>query len=417
MMPPPINSIKALFARFRSGADGNAAIIFALVLLPILGIVGTAVDYSRASNVRSFLQNAADTAAIAALNKFETEDSVLLQLAKDTFNANLAQSHTSITSVPSIAQNGESVTVTANTSLHTIAMGILNVPSMQVAVTSTAVKAPRVGPVCVLALDPAAAGSISLDGGASMTATGCVVHANSRDEYALETNGSAVASADTFCAVGGYDGVGFTPWPTKNCSKAVDPYENLPAPTGLTCDHHSKQFNLGTHTASPGVYCNGFAAHAHAEITLAPGLYVIKDGPLSLLAHSTITGNGVTFYLIGEGAVLDIKSQSNVILTAPTTGDYAGLVFVQDASSSIGATSSVEGGGTIQIVGGIYLPTQTLDVGGEGTIGATSPYMPIIASNINFHGNASVSISVDAAAAGFLEVLPDVRAGSPRLIN
>ncbi len=78
---------------------------------------------------------------------------------------------------------------------------------------------------------------------------------------------------------------------------------------------------------------------------------------------------------------------------------------------------SVEGGGVIQIVGGFYLPTQFLNVGGGGMIGAISPYMPIISSQIVFHSNAMVSVSVDHKAAGYRDVLTDVRTGSPRHIN
>ena len=38
---------------FRSARDGNVAIIFALTMLPIIGGVGAAIDYSRANYVKS----------------------------------------------------------------------------------------------------------------------------------------------------------------------------------------------------------------------------------------------------------------------------------------------------------------------------------------------------------------------------
>jgi hypothetical protein len=50
---------------FLKSEDGNMAVAFALASLPILGAVGVAVDYSRAVNVRSFVQSQADIAALS----------------------------------------------------------------------------------------------------------------------------------------------------------------------------------------------------------------------------------------------------------------------------------------------------------------------------------------------------------------
>jgi Putative Flp pilus-assembly TadE/G-like len=38
-----------LFQRFRSDQRGNVAILFGLALIPVVGMVGAAVDYSRAA--------------------------------------------------------------------------------------------------------------------------------------------------------------------------------------------------------------------------------------------------------------------------------------------------------------------------------------------------------------------------------
>jgi hypothetical protein len=70
-------------------------------------------------------------------------------------------------------------------------------------------------------------------------------------------------------------------------------------------------------------------------------------------------------------------------------GDSAGLVFVQDRNSSAGMTSLVEGGGSIDIVGGFYLPSQTLDIG----------------------GNAELSVGIDQAIVGIPDFLPSVWSG------
>lgn len=50
--------------RFLPAEGGNVAVIFAIVLVPLLGFVGAAVDYTRASSARSSMQVALDSAAL-----------------------------------------------------------------------------------------------------------------------------------------------------------------------------------------------------------------------------------------------------------------------------------------------------------------------------------------------------------------
>src|SRR3954469_19113214 len=49
---------------FRKSEDGNIAAIFAIALVPLLGFVGAAVDYTRANAARSSMQAALDSTAL-----------------------------------------------------------------------------------------------------------------------------------------------------------------------------------------------------------------------------------------------------------------------------------------------------------------------------------------------------------------
>jgi len=64
----PSLSIKSRFRdalrRFPDAKDGNIAVIFAVALLPILGFIGAAIDYSRANMARSSMQAALDSTAL-----------------------------------------------------------------------------------------------------------------------------------------------------------------------------------------------------------------------------------------------------------------------------------------------------------------------------------------------------------------
>jgi Flp pilus assembly protein TadG len=63
--------------------SGNVALAFGIAAIPILGVMGVAVDYSRASHFRSILQSAVDAAALAGATEIsnaaiaETVDSHL----------------------------------------------------------------------------------------------------------------------------------------------------------------------------------------------------------------------------------------------------------------------------------------------------------------------------------------------------
>jgi Flp pilus assembly protein TadG len=55
--------------RFRRAQSGNVAAIFAITLVPLLSAMGCAIDYTRAAQIRSQLQNAIDTASVGSVAK------------------------------------------------------------------------------------------------------------------------------------------------------------------------------------------------------------------------------------------------------------------------------------------------------------------------------------------------------------
>ena len=52
-----------MWRRFVADAVGGVGFMFALAVVPVLGLVGAAVDYSRASQAHAHLQKAVDAAA------------------------------------------------------------------------------------------------------------------------------------------------------------------------------------------------------------------------------------------------------------------------------------------------------------------------------------------------------------------
>ena len=77
-----------MFKRFFSNTDGNFGIIFGLMLAPMLGLAGAAIDYSMLHNRQSRIQSAADTALLAAAKDAQTSTE-FYRLAENYLAANL----------------------------------------------------------------------------------------------------------------------------------------------------------------------------------------------------------------------------------------------------------------------------------------------------------------------------------------
>src|SRR3982751_619515 len=58
------NKLYGTATRFVADDKGNIAVIFAIALVPLLGFVGAAVDYTRANAARSSMQAALDSTAL-----------------------------------------------------------------------------------------------------------------------------------------------------------------------------------------------------------------------------------------------------------------------------------------------------------------------------------------------------------------
>ena len=67
--PSCLLPFKGLVGRFMSDRRGGAAILFGIAALPLLLMAGAAVDYTYASRVKVRLDNAADMAALSAVNR------------------------------------------------------------------------------------------------------------------------------------------------------------------------------------------------------------------------------------------------------------------------------------------------------------------------------------------------------------
>jgi Flp pilus assembly protein TadG len=400
-----------LIDRFFRDRRGTVAITFAIAAIPLAGVSGAAVDYSRAVQIRQKLEIATDAAALsaAALDAVSTADRNAA--AERSVKSGAPGGLTVAVSVTSSSDgNATMVDVTAAASVATSLLQVVHIPSVAVSAHSKAVRknTDSGSPPCVLALNKTAVSSIDIGGSATFEGKSCVLHANSSADGALSVGGSAQVRAGGYCAVGTVTSYyALDPAPKSHCHPMRDTYASLKAPADTVCRQNLTNVAVNPNqkkTLDPGVYCGGL--NLKGEVTLNPGVYVIKDGQLSMNSSGTIVGNGVTFYLMGSNAGFDLNGGSKLELTPMSTGDYKGLLLVQDRTSNVGGVSKVNGNATTLLKGAIYAPTQTVRLNGTGTFGQLSPFMPLIADKVIITGNATAK--ADATNVPLIAPLPRV---------
>lgn len=126
-------------ARFRSDRRGNVGLIFALAIVPIMAMIGAAVDYSRAAAARAKLQAAVDAATLtAARNAGRMTDAQIADAVTRAIRANMAgETGLAIGSIQ-VTKVGNSLRVTVDSSMATALWNVIGIKQMEVDVSSQA---------------------------------------------------------------------------------------------------------------------------------------------------------------------------------------------------------------------------------------------------------------------------------------
>jgi Flp pilus assembly protein TadG len=134
-----MNAGKTTWNSFRNDRGGNVAVMAALALIPVLGAVGAAVDYSRASDYRSKMNRAADAAALAAARERTASFAQKRELARKVFDASLGPTPDLSDIDFKLLPVGEGVRVEVSAKAKNQIMGALGFPVSDVATVAEAV--------------------------------------------------------------------------------------------------------------------------------------------------------------------------------------------------------------------------------------------------------------------------------------
>jgi Flp pilus assembly protein TadG len=403
MLKSICRSTRSHLLRFGSESQGSLLPMFALTLVPIMAIIGASVDYGRANRLKASLQNVLDAALLAGARDGSTN---WANVALNYFNSNLSAQDASV-ATPTFNLDGVRAYVgSANASVPTTFLSILGITSINVGVNGVAsVRNTSGAYYCVMALNPTAQAALQLTGNASITinAPKCVIQVNSKDLDAVDMTGNAYIRSVENCFVGSLHKVGnatITPAPDASCQPIPDPFAAYPRPAIGGCDYNSFSVSGNkTMTIQPGVYCGGMNFSGHVNITFAPGLYVIKDGVITESGGS-FSGNGVSIFLTGQGAAIQLSGQADWHIVAPTGGSLPGFAIFLDPTGPTGLAadaSSLSGQAELYFEGIVYLPKQQVTVSGNASAFAPSPYTSYIGDTLRFVGNGELVINNDTS--------------------
>jgi Flp pilus assembly protein TadG len=129
------------FVRFLRDRKGGVAPMLALGIVPLVTGIGAAVDYSRANNVRTAMQNAADaTALMLAKNASSMSAGQLQTAATSFFLANFSRpeaQNAQVTATYTQGQTGFTIKIDGTATVATTFMGMLGVSQIPLATTTS----------------------------------------------------------------------------------------------------------------------------------------------------------------------------------------------------------------------------------------------------------------------------------------
>lgn len=353
--------------------EGTVGVMFALLAVPMIALVGTAVDIARTVKARDGLQTAMDSALLAAGN---TPAANRVTTATAYFKANTRKIENVKVSFIFDADNNLNGSATAKVSTPFAAISgkkflTVNVKSKTRPKTTVLVDTLRVP--CLHAMDQSGGRTLSIDSNSSFNARTCDVRVRSSSWNGVyETSSNQVQFGMIRVKGGsnitsGYSAAGFSilpePYRVKDGEAIVsDPYSRFVDAvrsqiTVARCTPANTNRTISG-TANPGTYCG---MTEFKNVTLSPGLYIIAssgsiDGGLKLTG--LVNGSaGVSFYFAdGKSRFVQYNADQGSNLSAPSSGLTKGLLFFESSNRGGNYTITVSTCKTHSWTGLVYMP-------------------------------------------------------------
>lgn len=431
--------LRDFMRRLWNDRGGAVAIVAALALVMLCGVVGLAVDLGVWYQITRAMQNAADAAAVAAARDgagtyISTGRAVAAKYGFVDGTNNVIVSIMNNATCPNGGPSCYKAVISQGTppQFFSAVLGILP-PALSGSATVNPTAGPQTHYYCLLAL----AGS----------GTSPAILANGVPKADM-TNCSIMSNTDMTChghnlnaAYGDAHGTnnGCANIENSNVPAVTDPYShlatNIPANTCSSYPQEpskkkgpplpvSNQWSGGMTVPDTTIVCGDLLLTGDTTLTTAsPGsVIVIENGQLDSNGYTlkTAFGSAVTIIFSGtSGSYTHAPTGGGTFdIQAPKSGTWSGVAIYQDPALTTGVDISAAGNSpTWDITGLVYLPHSSVTLSGavNKSFNGDSCFV-LVVDNVTFNGTGSIEANGGCAAAG-LPMPSDTVAGAPVLVQ
>jgi len=426
-----MNAFRRFFGR-DDGEDGQAVVLFAILMLALLFAVGLAIDAGQLYSAKRAEQEAADAAAFAGavvLYQQGTGAQAIAAARTDALTNGYVSGGGCAPSTPGPCYDAATqTTVTVNWPPIAGAY-INNIKHVEVEITrqvqtalvpaeaafnpvrarGVAGSEPLNNGYAIMALDRGnTCGAFNAQSNADLHLTGGGILVNSTCGTAAandQNNGSRFTIQSPYPldvtgnSTGHWSDLGIPVNPGHN--QVPDPFALFPRPTtsGVPICNSLAACQDGSGNQIPGVYTVNLGGSGNNDMVLNPGIYILKAG-MDTAGNRDVTGDNVfifntyTNYPNTPGAnpscsQINLQGNATSTLSAQTTGPWANLLVFQDPNCT--ASMEIGGNGTFIGTGSIYIPSaQFVFDGNPSTLNGSQ----LIARTVNIQ-NGNISINYD----------------------
>jgi hypothetical protein len=365
----------------RRNKEAGQALAFAAVgMIVLLGFLGLAIDMGVLRYDKRLQQTAADAAALAGASNLASASGGMLAGALDAAKGdgfgdtgtycstgcpNSGDIGYTTVTVNNPPLSGPHMVGTTNATKYvevivsvvqpTFFMKALNVQKQVVAARAVATNlggGPAAG--CLYTLQPPTSSieGVNINGNATLNAPTCGIEDNGNyntkgNALTVKAGSFGVSGSKNVSGPGGSVTCG-TPGacPTYGMPAAADPLAGIAPPSNpgppTGCKSPCSVSTSGGTTKNPVVLNPGeyssITIGKNSVVLLNPGIYYI-DGSngVQFNGSATVTGSGVMFYFTGSASINAVgggNQVSNIQLSAPTSGPYAGILMYQDPNDT-----------------------------------------------------------------------------------
>ena len=414
------STTQSCLGRLRSDERGNVAVMMAFLLPILAGGLGLGFEFTNWYLQTRAMQNAADSAAMAAASNngsnYDVEaKAVAAQYGFVDGANNVSVTPSNTATCPAGGNTCYSVTISSAVPLFLSQIigyqGDTTINGAQKKSLTSAAIAQQTTiqqPICLLALNQTGE-SLRTNGAPNSNFTGCSVMSNS----AATCNGSNL-NANYGLAHGTNNGCGNKQ--KSNVPVVADPYYSMRTKIpSNTCSSypqlskHGSTWSGGTSLTGSKSYSGNVQLCGDVQLTgdvvintpdnVTGATIVIQNGLLDLNGHTFSTANGSAVNIVFSGTSgtyshypTDLKNGGVLNIQAPSAGNFPGVAIYQDPALTSGVNVTYAGNNPIwDITGLVYLPNADVQVSGDvGQSKYGEDCFVMVANSILINGTSNI---------------------------